>query len=73
MTVDVRDFKPTGPGMDLGKTITSVCPCGSTLFRAIVTFDQDTYEIAGYYTEGECFECGTRLTLPTEIDKEDYV
>lgn len=68
--VDVRDFTSTGSTLDLGKIITPVCPCGSTLFRAIVSFDPETYEISGYYTEGECFECGTRLTLPTPLDKE---
>jgi hypothetical protein len=68
--VDIRDYKPTGPGMDLTGTPTSVCICGCNLFRTVVTFDEETYEIAMYSLDGECLECGTRLTLPTPLDKE---
>jgi hypothetical protein len=67
--VDIRDYRPASPGMDLSDTITRICPCGSNLFRTVVSFDED-YEIALYFLEGECLECGTRVKLPTPLDKE---
>lgn len=67
---DIRDYKGTGQGMDLSDTICHVCPCGSKLFRTVVSFDD--YEMSAYSTDGECLECSTRVKLPTPIDKPDY-
>jgi len=53
--------------MDLrGHPIGNTCVCGSELFRAIVAFDHG--EIAFYFLDGECVDCGSLVTLPTPID-----
>lgn len=70
--MDIRDYRGAGfgEGFDLSDTITHVCPCGSELWRVVVTFED--YEIATYFTDMECIECGTRAKAPTPIDKPGY-
>ena len=46
-----------------------VCPCGSNLFRLTATFDDETYEISGYFLDdASCAECGSLVTAPTPLD-----
>ena len=70
--MDIRDYRGAGygNGFDLSDTIIHTCPCGSDLFRLVVSFDN--YEIAAYSTDMECIECGTRAKAPTPIDHPEY-
>lgn len=46
---------------------THACPnCGHVIFRIKAIFDE--YEIALWFTDAECNECGTLLTAPTPAD-----
>lgn len=65
----ILDYQHDGSGLDLSDIVTSTCVCGGNLFKTIVSFDED-YEIATYALDGECLECGTRVKLPTPLDKE---
>jgi uncharacterized Zn finger protein len=48
---------------------TCECPsCGSTLFRALVSFDPQTYMVGMYHLDIQCHECGALCTAPTPID-----
>ena len=50
---------------------TSVCPiCGTNIFKVLVTFDEE-YNIEQYLLDSECAECGTLITAPTPLDKEN--
>lgn len=51
---------------------TCICPnCGSTLFKALVSFDPETYTIGMYHLDMECYECGAFATAPTPLDMPD--
>lgn len=43
--------------------------CGSNVFTIRAVFDD--YEIAGYYLDAECAECGSPLTAPCPVDRPD--
>ena len=46
---------------------THACPnCGHVIFKIKAIFDE--YEIALWFTDAECDECGTLLTAPTPAD-----
>ena len=45
-----------------------VCMCGSEIFIALIAFDENK-EIAFYFLDAECVNCGSLVTLPTPIDK----
>jgi len=48
---------------------TCICPnCGGNLFRALVSFDPDTYTIGMYHLDIQCNSCGALATAPTPID-----
>jgi uncharacterized Zn finger protein len=48
---------------------TCECPtCGGTLFKTVVSFDMETYEVGMYFLDMECAECGTFCTAPTPLD-----
>jgi uncharacterized Zn finger protein len=50
---------------------TRVCPiCGTNIFKILVTFDED-YNLEEYLLNAECAECGTLITAPTPLDKEN--
>jgi hypothetical protein len=56
--------------MDARGIPTHACPqCGCTEFLIRATF-QDC-EIAGYYVNGTCFECGSNVTVPTPLDRAE--
>lgn len=50
---------------------TAGCPnCGEQWLNVPIIFDDDTYEVSAWGTEGECFSCGTKVTVATPADKE---
>jgi len=55
-------------GMDLRGTPTHECICGSQVFYIRAVFDN--YEIATYFLDMECVECGNLATAPTPLDRE---
>ena len=66
---EIKDLfkKDYSRAMDLrGNPIGDFCLCGSELFTAIVAFEHG--EIAFYFLDGECVDCGSLVTLPTPID-----
>jgi len=66
---EIKDLfkKDYSKAMDLrGNPIGDFCLCGSELFTAIVAFENG--EIAFYFLDGECVNCGSLVTLPTPID-----
>lgn len=67
MASDIRDYQGPLAGMDLGNTITHICPCGNSVFKIYATFED--YELASYSTDGECVECGSRFKVPTPLDR----
>jgi hypothetical protein len=55
-------------GMDLRGTPTHACICGSVVWNIKAVFDN--YEIATYFLDMECAECGSLATAPTPLDRE---
>lgn len=54
--------------MDLRGTPTHECICGSKVFNLPVAFEN--YEIATYFLDMQCVECGSIYTAPTPLDRE---
>jgi hypothetical protein len=54
--------------MDLRGTPTHACICGSAVWNIKAVFDN--YEIATYFLDMECAECGSLATAPTPLDRE---
>lgn len=54
--------------MDLRGTPTHQCICGSEVWSLQVVFDN--YEIATYYLDMQCVQCGSIATAPTPVDRE---
>ena len=66
---EIKDLfqKDYSNSMDLrGNSIGDICVCGSELFTVIAAFEPG--EIAFYFLDGECVNCGSLVTLPTPID-----
>ena len=42
--------------------------CGCNFFKAVISFDPDTYEVGMYMLNVECFKCGALATAPTPED-----
>jgi hypothetical protein len=61
----MRDFSNS---MDIRGIPTHVCPCGCFVWNLLVTFKDG--EIAQYFLDMSCAQCGTIATAPTPIDKE---
>lgn len=61
-------MEPTIP-MDLRGTPTHICPCGCDEFFIRAKFND--YELAMYFLEMQCVVCGTLLTAPTPIDRQE--
>ena len=55
--------------MDLRGTPTHECICGCNIFNIKAIFDD--YEIATYFLDMECANCGTLVTAPTPLDTEE--
>ena len=55
--------------IDASDIPSAVCiNCGSDHFTAVVSFDPDTYDIALWSLQGECYVCGCKVKLPCPID-----
>lgn len=54
------DYRWVGP--------THECLCGENLFQIVAAFD--ARQVCFYLTEGLCWSCGAKVTVPTEIDPE---
>lgn len=71
---DIRDLLHKidySRAMDLrGNPIGDICVCGCDIFIMLGGFVDG--EIGFYFTDGECAGCGSMVTLPTPIDKDDY-
>lgn len=52
--------------MDLRGTPTHVCACGCNIFNVKVIFNEN--EIATYFLDMECANCGSLATAPTPVD-----
>jgi hypothetical protein len=56
-----------GPKMDMRGIPTHECfHCGSNLFRIYAMFED--YDIALWCLDGECAECGEKVTVPCPVD-----
>jgi hypothetical protein len=50
---------------------TAGCPvCGDQWLKVPMVFDDETYDVAAWGTDGECYSCGTRVTVCCPADKE---
>jgi len=50
---------------------TPVCPlCGCDWIMVPMTFDYETYDVAAWGTEGECFSCKSKVTVCCPVDKD---
>ena len=66
---DISDLRPDySNSMDMRGTPTHVCPCGSEVWHLKVVFDN--FEIATYFLDMECANCGSLATAPTPVDRE---
>ena len=66
--VDEARKEQQDTAMDLRGTPTHVCICGSQIFYLKAVFND--YEIATYFLDMECIECGSLATAPTPLDRE---
>lgn len=64
-----EDMDQQESALDLRGTPTHVCVCGSQHFYVRAIF-QD-YEIATYFLDMICAECGSLATAPTPLDREE--
>ncbi len=68
-SMDINDLRPDySRSMDIRGVPTHVCPCGCDVFNLKVIFDN--FEIASYFLDMECANCGTLATAPTPIDRD---
>jgi len=65
---DILNLKPENydNAMDLRGAPTHVCPCGCNIFNVKVIFNDN--EIATYFLDMECANCGSLATAPTPVD-----
>jgi hypothetical protein len=65
---DINSLRPHdyNHAMDLRGTPTHVCPCGSIVWDLKAIFEDG--EIATYFLDMECANCGSLATAPTPID-----
>jgi hypothetical protein len=65
---DINSLRPQdyNHAMDLRGTPTHVCPCGSIVWDLKAIFEDG--EIATYFLDMECANCGSLATAPTPID-----
>lgn len=67
---DIKDLKPDNydHAMDVRGTPTHLCPCGCNIWNIKAIFDD--FEIATYFLDMECANCGSLATAPTPLDRE---
>lgn len=65
---DINNLKPENydNAMDIRGTPTHVCACGCNIFNVKVIFHEN--EIATYFLDMECANCGSLATAPTPVD-----
>ena len=65
---DINSLKPENydNAMDLRGAPTHICPCGCNIFNVKVIFKDN--EIATYFLDMECANCGSLATAPTPVD-----
>lgn len=66
----INDLKPENydHAMDLRGAPTHMCPCGCNIWNVKVIFED--FEVATYFLDMECANCGTMATAPTLLDRE---
>lgn len=64
-----EDMDQKESALDLRGTPTHVCVCGSQHFYVRAIFEN--YEIATYFLDMICAECGSLATAPTPLDREE--
>ena len=54
---------------------TTSCPCGSEMFKVIVSVDPASKEISWYTLNGYCYGCDARVTIPcpADVEPENFV
>ena len=66
---DIGNLRPDySQAMDVRGVPTHICPCGSDVWNLKVIFYN--FEIASYFLDMECANCGTLATAPTPIDRD---
>ena len=67
--IDINMLRPDdySHAMDLRGAPTHLCPCGCNIWNVKVIFEQN--EIATYFLDMECANCGSMATAPTPVDK----
>lgn len=55
-------------GIDFRGEPSHICVCGSEIWNVKVVFED--HEIATYFLDMECANCGSLATAPTPVDKE---
>jgi hypothetical protein len=74
LVTDLRKSDDRKLGLDASGVPTAGCPmCGEQWLKVPMIFDNDTYDVAGWGLEGECYSCGTRVTVCTPVDKEERI
>jgi len=68
---EVKDITKLRPdnydhAMDLRGTPTHVCPCGCNIWNVKVIFEN--FQVATYFLDMECAQCGSLATAPTPVD-----
>jgi hypothetical protein len=59
--------------IDASDIPSAVCiNCGSDHFLAVVSFDTETYEIASWSLQGQCYNCGCNVKLPCPVDHPEH-
>jgi hypothetical protein len=68
--MDINDLRPVNynNAMDLRGEPTHLCPCGCNIWNLKVVFED--YEIATYFLDMECINCGSLATAPTPVDRK---
>ena len=66
-----KDAEVSAVALDARGIPTAGCPnCGEQWLKVPMIFDDETYDIAAWGLEGECFSCGTLVTVCTPVDQE---
>ena len=69
--MDINNLRPDNynHSMDLRGRPTHICPCGCYIWNLKVVFED--YEIATYFLDMECVNCGSLATAPTPVDRTE--
>ena len=68
---DITTLKPDYyNSMDVRGEPTTMCPCGCIVWNVKVIWDEEDGNMAMYFIDMECAECGTLATAPTPAEDE---